>query len=184
MSPPIPWGSWHDNGTYENNEIEELNTKTASTPSEGNQKLFRMSKISRESRKTTASWNPTPSANRREVNRPFQAVGVDITGPVKYRSAKTEKFYIVLFACSLTRIVYIELLHSPHTAESICCLKRFIAPKGRPRKIFSDNGKTFLAAAKRQKVVRSDEKLQNYPGCMKIPRKVCRDNSLLVQFIA
>ena len=100
---------------------------------------------------------------RTEGNRPFQAVGVDFAGPVKYRSLKTEKkAYIVLFACSLTRAVYVELLHSLHAQEFIRTLKRFIARRGRPQKIFSDNGTTFLAAARWLKTVRKDEKLQNF----------------------
>ena len=101
---------------------------------------------------------------RTEENRPFQAVGVDFAGPLKYqKSTKTEgKAYIVLYACSLTRAIYIELLSSLHTQEFLQSLKRFIARQERPEKIYSDNGKTFLAAAKWLRTVQRDEKLQDF----------------------
>ena len=39
---------------------------------------------------------------------------------------------------------------------------RFIARRGRPERIYSDIGSTFTAAAKWVKMVRQDEKLQDY----------------------
>ena len=49
--------------------------------------------------------------DRTEGNRPFQVVGVDLAGPIRYRvTKKTEgKAYITLYACSLTRAFYLEL---------------------------------------------------------------------------
>ena len=54
---------------------------------------------------------------RTEGETPYQAVGVDFAGPIKYRiSAKTEcKAYLALFACCLTRGVYLDLLPSLKT---------------------------------------------------------------------
>ena len=41
----------------------------------------------------------------------FQVVGVDYAGPIKYRVSKNRegKAYFVLYACSLTRALYLEL---------------------------------------------------------------------------
>ena len=101
--------------------------------------------------------------DRTEGNRPFQTIGVDFAGPLRYRKTnKTEgKAYIVLYACSLTRGIYIELLSSLSTEEFIRSLKQFIARKGRPDKIYSDNGKTFVAAAKWLSAAQRNERLQN-----------------------
>jgi hypothetical protein len=44
--------------------------------------------------------------------------------------------------------VYLELLKSLEVGEFIQSVKRFIARRGRPSKVYSDNGKTFVAAAK------------------------------------
>ncbi len=41
-------------------------------------------------------------------------------------------------------------------------LKKFIAARGRPKKIISDNGKTFMAAVSWIKKVARNEKLQGY----------------------
>jgi hypothetical protein len=46
--------------------------------------------------------------------------------------------------------------------EFLMSLKRFIAARGRPKKIISDNGKTFVAAASWMKKVVRNEKLQGY----------------------
>ena len=48
------------------------------------------------------------------------------------------------------------------TSAFLPCLKRLIARRGRPRVIYSDNGSTFVKAAKWLKQVREDEKLQGY----------------------
>lgn len=72
------------------------------------------------------------------------------------------KAYILLFACSLTRAVHLEILTDQTTGGFTKCLKRFIARRGRPRKIYSDNGKSFVAASKWLKRIMKDEKTQDY----------------------
>lgn len=72
------------------------------------------------------------------------------------------KAYIVLYACSLTRAVYLELLPDQTTQEFLRSLKRFIARRGRPEKIFSDNGKTFVATSKWLEKIRQDEKINDW----------------------
>jgi len=53
----------------------------------------------------------------------------------------------VLFACSLTWGLYLELLPDLPTDEFLGSLKQLIARRGKPNKIYSDNGKTLVAAA-------------------------------------
>ena len=72
------------------------------------------------------------------------------------------KMYILLFACSLTRAIHLELLTNQTTERFILCLKWFIARRGRPSTIYSDNGKSFVAAAKWLKNIMKEEKLQDY----------------------
>jgi hypothetical protein len=48
------------------------------------------------------------------------------------------------------------------TREFLPTLKRLIARRGRPEKIFSDNGRTFVGAARWIKTVMADEKLQDF----------------------
>ena len=58
--------------------------------------------------------------DRTEGSTPFQVVGVDYAGPIKYlaKGKKEGKAYIILYACSLTRGLYLELLPDLTTEES------------------------------------------------------------------
>ena len=80
---------------------------------------------------------------------PFKIIGVDYAGPIKYlsKARKEQKAYVALYACSLMRAVYLDLLPDQSTEEFLHSLKRFVARKGRSKKIFSDNGKTFVVTA-------------------------------------
>ena len=99
-----------------------------------------------------------------ECSGPFEVVGVDFAGPIKYRkSSRAEsKAYLILYACSLTRALYLEVLPNLETTTFLGSLKRLIARRGRPSKIFSDNGRTFVGAAKWLKEISRDERLQAY----------------------
>ena len=100
---------------------------------------------------------------RTEGDVPFQVIGVDFAGPIRYqRKGKKEgKAYLAMFACSLTRAMHLELVTSLETEQFITCFKRFIARRGRPQLVYSDNGATFQAAAKWLQRVRRDEQFHN-----------------------
>jgi len=102
--------------------------------------------------------------DRTEGDRPFQAVGVDFAGPIMHRiSKKTQgKGYVILYSCSLTCAIYLELTKSMETGELLQSLKRLIDRKGRPEKIYSDNAKTFFAAAQWLKKVQQDENFHHF----------------------
>ena len=101
---------------------------------------------------------------RTEGTTPFNVIGVDFAGPVKYvgKGKGERKAYIVLYSCSLTRGVFLELLPSLETREFIKSFKRLVARRGRPSRVYSDNGSTFVAAAKWLKKVRKDEELNEF----------------------
>ena len=91
---------------------------------------------------------------------PYEIVGVDFAGPIKYQVTKKVegKAYLALYACGLTRGVYLDLLPSLETSKFLASLKGFIARCGRPRVIYSDNGSTFKAAADWLRKAMKDEK--------------------------
>jgi hypothetical protein len=97
---------------------------------------------------------------RTQGSTPFQVLGVDFAGPIRYQSkAKAEKkAYLVLYGFKLTRAVHLELLRSLEVAEFLPSLKRFIARRGRPELIYLDNAKTFKAADKWLKRAQKDER--------------------------
>lgn len=115
----------------------------------------------------TAYANPPPGVlplTRTQGVNPYQVIGVDYAGPLQYRASKQRegKAYVLLYACSLTRGVYIDLRPTLETTDFLSSLKRFIARRGRPERIYSDNGGTFIGAAKWMRIVMKDEKLQGY----------------------
>ena len=98
---------------------------------------------------TVAAANPPPGnlpADRTQGTHPFQVIGVDYAGPIKYkkRGRAESKAYIVLYACSMCRVLYLDLVPSLETREFIMSLKRLIARKGRPQIIYSNNGSKFV----------------------------------------
>ena len=58
--------------------------------------------------------------------------------------------------------MYLELLPDQTAEEFLKSLKSFIARRGRPEKIYSDNGKTLIAGAKWLKNIMKKESLQNF----------------------
>ena len=67
----------------------------------------------------------------------------------------------ILYACSLTRALYLDLVKSLQTTEFLLSLKGTVARRGRPSTIFSDNGSMFIGAAAWSKQVQTDENLND-----------------------
>ena len=106
---------------------------------------------------------PTPGLlprDRTEGCRAFQIVCTDYAGSIIYeKNQKTEgKACILLVACSLSRALRVELLTDQTIQGFIQYLKRFVASRRRPEKIYSDNAKTFEPAAKWLKKAMTSEK--------------------------
>ena len=78
---------------------------------------------------------------------PFTFTGVDYAGPLYTRTREASKVWICIFTCCVTRAIHLELVADMSTDTFIRCLKRFAARRGMPRRILSDNGKSFKAAA-------------------------------------
>ena len=89
----------------------------------------------------TLAYAAPPPGNlpttRTQGTNPYQVIGVDYAGPIRYRVSKQRegKAYVLLYACSLTRGVYLGLLPSLETAECLRSLKQCIARRGRPERI-------------------------------------------------
>ena len=143
-----------------NNDTSEgtlLGTSAEKTGKKGHQIMQWVLSVSSE------SVTPPPGklpVDRTEGSEAFEVVGVDFAGPLKYRKSKKQegKAYLIVYACSLTRALHLEVLTTMETTEFLGSLKRFIARRGRPKKIYSDNGGTFVAAAKWLRTVMKDER--------------------------
>lgn len=89
---------------------------------------------------------------------PFQITGVDYAGPFlikdrKGRGCKTSKCYLCLFVCFSTKALHLELATDMTTEAFIASLRRFIARRGRPIHIYSDNGSTFVGAQRELQIL-------------------------------
>ena len=89
---------------------------------------------------------PLPCFRVREVP-PFTYVGVDYAGPLFLKGLET-KVWISLFTCCVTRAIHLELVLDMTADSFIRCFKRFSARRGLPRKVISDNSKTFKSASR------------------------------------
>ncbi|XP_055623247.1 uncharacterized protein LOC129766684 [Toxorhynchites rutilus septentrionalis] len=83
-------------------------------------------------------------------SRPFSITGVDYAGPVYLRPihkrASSSKAYLCLFVCFSTKAVHLKLVSDLSTQGFLAALRRFIARRGRPSRIYSNNGKNFEGA--------------------------------------
>ena len=108
---------------------------------------------------------PPPLPECRVTQVPaFTYTGVDFAGPliVRVLTKKSTKVWIALFTCYVTRAVHLDTVPDQTTTTFIRCLKRFIARRGLPSRLISDNGKTFKATSRYLEAVFNDKTVQEY----------------------
>ena len=81
---------------------------------------------------------------------------------VQVKRDEGKKVYLLLFTCSLSRAIHLEVLPNQTTQEFIHALKRLIARRGEPKVIYSDYAKTFVAASKWIEKINKDKLMQKY----------------------
>ena len=109
------------------------------------------------------SWKIANRQDRRISPFPSSWPGLCRTYRYKLKTKKkTGKAYSLLLACSLTRAVHLELLPNQTAEKFIKHLRWFIMRKAYPRKIYLNNGQSFVASVKWLNRVVEHEQLQNY----------------------
>ena len=92
---------------------------------------------------------PLPKERLTADKPPFIYVGIDYFGPIFVKSGRSHcKRYGCIFSCLTTRAIHIEVAHSLDTNSFIGALHRFISRRGKPEKIYSDNGTNFTSGDK------------------------------------
>ncbi|XP_064540794.1 uncharacterized protein LOC135430171 [Drosophila montana] len=86
-------------------------------------------------------------------SRPFTHTGVDFAGPFDVknytgRACLITKGYVCVFVCFSTKAIHLEATSDLTTEKFLAAFARFVARRGCPSQMHSDNGKTFVGAAK------------------------------------
>lgn len=100
---------------------------------------------------------------------PFQVVEVDYAGPFlirRNRGKVLEKCYVSVFVCFATKCIHLELISGLSSNSFILALRRFISRRGRPAKIFSDNGASFVGANRELGKFLKENKNQLIESCV------------------
>ncbi|XP_070067010.1 uncharacterized protein [Drosophila virilis] len=80
---------------------------------------------------------------------PFTYTGVDYFGPYDIVvGRRREKRWGVLLTCLTVRAVHLDIATLLSTDSYLCVLKSFVARRGCPRRMLSDNGTTFRGASR------------------------------------
>ena len=96
---------------------------------------------------------------------PFIYNGVDFAGPLYVRCTtiqESTKVWVCLYTCCVVWAVYLDLVPDMTAPAFIRSFKRFIARRGLPWKIVSENRKTFKAASRTICAVVNHETVQCY----------------------
>jgi len=71
-------------------------------------------------------------------------IGLDYLGPMCMKVGEiVEKMWICLFICLSVRAVNLELVRGLSAQQFLDCLRRYIAKRGRPQMVISDNAPQF-----------------------------------------
>ena len=93
-----------------------------------------------------------PPARLRIFKPPFFSTGVDCFGPYVIKvGRRSEKRWGVIFKCLTTRCVHLDLLNSIDADAFLLALRRFIARRGTPFEVLSDQGTNFRGAERELK---------------------------------
>lgn len=85
-----------------------------------------------------------PPARLRLHKPAFYSTGVDCFGPCIIKiGRRNEKRWGVIFKCLTTRAVHLDLLSSIDTDSFLMALRRFVARRGKPFELLSDQGTNF-----------------------------------------
>lgn len=95
---------------------------------------------------------PLPKARLTPFVKPFAYVGVDYFGPMMVKVGRNSaKRWVALFTCLTIRAVHMEVVQSLSTHSCVMAFRRFIARRGAPLEVYSDNGTCFVGASRRLK---------------------------------
>ena len=126
---------------------------------------------------------PTVRLNARDV---FNCTGVDYAGPIYTKTGSVRKpiivkGYVAVFVSFSVKAVHLEPVSELTTSAFIATLRRFIARRGIPTTIWSDNGTNFVGAAKEIKNLVSNPDLSDYCAHRGIQWRFTSEHALILE---
>ena len=90
-------------------------------------------------------------AQRVNSSPPFTHTGLDYAGPFTIKLGRVRKpvrveAYVCVFVCMAVKAVHLEVVSDQTTSAFQAALQRFVARRGCPKHIYSDNGANFIGA--------------------------------------
>ena len=105
---------------------------------------------------------PFPAVRLQVRQAPFTGTGIDCFGSVHVLCKRSNvKRWNCLFTCLTVRAVHIEIPHSLDVNSFINALRRFIARRGKPKIVYSDNGTNFAIGGKELRATIESWKSEN-----------------------
>lgn len=102
-----------------------------------------------KARPAVPKMSDLPAARLRLFQPPFYSTGIDCFGPFQVKMGRrTEERWGIIFKCLTTRAVHFDLLPSIEVDSYLMALRRFIARRGTPAEVYSDQGTKFKAGKK------------------------------------
>ncbi|KAK7938472.1 hypothetical protein WMY93_001798 [Mugilogobius chulae] len=93
---------------------------------------------------TVPKMSDLPEARLRLLKPPFFSTGMDCFGPFTVKvGRRLEKRWGIVFKCLTTRAVHLDILSSLDHDSFLMALRRFIARRGKPAELLSDQGTNF-----------------------------------------
>ncbi|XP_055680295.1 uncharacterized protein LOC129788352 [Lutzomyia longipalpis] len=91
--------------------------------------------------------------HRISLIKAFNSVAIDCCGPFFIRTGaesrgRTQRVDVVIFVCTSTKAVHIEIVSRLTTEAFLASFARFTDRRGVPKDVYSDNGRNFLGAAR------------------------------------
>jgi transposase InsO family protein len=96
----------------------------------------------------TAPLAPLHDSRLKVGSHAFAECGMDHFGPIHL--AKKQKKWGLIFMCLTTRAIHLEDCHSTDYESLLMAMERFIQRRGKPDRIRSDRGTSFIRAANEQ----------------------------------
>uniref|UniRef100_A0A915DUQ0 Integrase catalytic domain-containing protein n=1 Tax=Ditylenchus dipsaci TaxID=166011 RepID=A0A915DUQ0_9BILA len=114
---------------------------------------------------------PDLPSSRVNPSDPFKHIGLDYAGPFyifegpKRAPTKNFKVWVLIVTCLAVRAVHLETALDCTAVAFLNAFRKFVARRGMPRTIVSDNGTNFVAAEKATRIAwapKPEKEISNY----------------------